>query len=276
MQALESMNNPEGNDRQTTLPAGAAAGVWRPVPHVPDHTLLRCIGRGSYGEVWLARNVLGTPRAVKIVYRASFQNEKPYEREFSGMQKFEPLSRSHEGLMDVLQIGRNDQAGYFYYVMELADDDNAGPTFPGDQVRAGSSSTAKTAGGAPRKISEKPAAINADRYKPRTLKSELEHRGRLTFEECLQIGLSLSSALGFLHQNSLLHRDIKPSNIIFVHGIPKLADIGLVADASDAKSFVGTEGFIPPEGPGTVQADLYSLGKVFYEMATGMDRHGFA
>jgi serine/threonine protein kinase len=38
---------------------------------------------------------------------------------------------------------------------------------------------------------------------------------------------------------------------------------------------VGTEGFIPPEGPGTPQADLYSLGKVLYEISTGLDRREF-
>src|SRR5204863_3079395 len=42
-----------------------------------------------------------------------------------------------------------------------------------------------------------------------------------------------------------------------------------------AHSYVGTEGFIPPEGPGTPQADLYSLGKVLYEVSTGKDRHEF-
>ncbi|MBI2947298.1 MAG: tetratricopeptide repeat protein, partial [Verrucomicrobia bacterium] len=59
------------------------------------------------------------------------------------------------------------------------------------------------------------------------------------------------------------------------HGAPKLADIGLVADVGEARSFVGTEGFIPPEGPGTAQADLFSLGKVLYEISTGKDRHDF-
>jgi adenylate cyclase len=48
-----------------------------------------------------------------------------------------------------------------------------------------------------------------------------------------------------------------------------------VADVGDAQSIVGTEGYIAPEGPGTPQADLYALGKVFYEMAMGRDRRDF-
>src|SRR6478735_53999 len=88
-------------------------------PCVPDHHLLRRIGRGSYGEVWLARNVVGARRAVKIVYRDGFGEARPFEREFMGIQRFEPISRSHEGLVDILHIGRSDNKGYFYYVMEL-------------------------------------------------------------------------------------------------------------------------------------------------------------
>jgi hypothetical protein len=60
-----------------------------------------------------------------------------------------------------------------------------------------------------------------------------------------------------------------------VHGVPKLADIGLVARIDATMSFVGTEGCIPPEGPGTPQADLYSLGKVLYEISSGKDRTAF-
>ena len=90
-------------------------------PVIPDHEPLRLIGRGSYGEVWLARNVLGTLRAVKVVHRADFSSPRPFEREFHGIQRFEPVSRSHSGLVHVLQVGRNDADGYFYYVMELAD-----------------------------------------------------------------------------------------------------------------------------------------------------------
>src|SRR5262249_48925047 len=54
-----------------------------------------------------------------------------------------------------------------------------------------------------------------------------------------------------------------------------LADIGLVTDASDQCSIVGTEGYLPPEGPGSPQADIFALGKVLYEAATGMDRREF-
>src|SRR5262249_54719518 len=75
-------------------------------PQVPDHELLRPMGGGSYGEVWLARNVMGTYRAVKVVYRSRFDNDRPFEREFSGIQKFEPISRTHDGLVDILQVGR--------------------------------------------------------------------------------------------------------------------------------------------------------------------------
>jgi serine/threonine protein kinase len=97
----------------------------------------------------------------------------------------------------------------------------------------------------------------------------------LPLDECLRIAFALTGALDFLHQQGLIHRDIKPSNIIFVHDLPKLADIGLVAEVGEARSFVGTEGYIPPEGPGTSQSDLFSLGKVLYEVATGLDCHHF-
>src|SRR5207253_9520827 len=94
-------------------------------------------------------------------------------------------------------------------------------------------------------------------YTPRTLSTELARRGRLAVNECIEIGLRLASALEHLHGHKLVHRDVKPANIIFVGGVPKLADIGLVAEVSEARSYVGTEGYIPPEGPGTVQADIY-------------------
>src|SRR5438270_11180995 len=97
-----------------------------PTPRIPDHTLLRRIGKGSYGEVWLARNIMGAWRAVKVVYRDSFGTSRPYDREFEGIKKFEPVSHANESQIDILHVGRNDAEDYFYYVMELGDDCCAG------------------------------------------------------------------------------------------------------------------------------------------------------
>ena len=80
------------------------------VPVIPDHELLRRIGEGSYGEVWLARNVLGDYRAVKVVYRRTFESARPFDREFEGIKQFEPISRSHESQVQILHVGRADYA----------------------------------------------------------------------------------------------------------------------------------------------------------------------
>ena len=82
-------------------------------PPIPDFTLLRPIGRGAYGEVWLARSVTGVYRAVKIVRRDNFSEDRPFEREFAGIQRFEPVSVGQESQVALLHVGRNDAAGFF-------------------------------------------------------------------------------------------------------------------------------------------------------------------
>ena len=173
-------------------------------PNIRDYSLLRCIGRGSYGEVWLARGVTGVYRALKIVHRSSFSEYRPYEREFSGIQKFQTVSHSQENLVNILHVGRNDEAGYFFYVMELAD--------PADMALS------------PARL---PAVeLDPATYESGTLKQLQQTRGRLPVAECTAIAKGLARAVEHLHENGLIHRDIKPSNIIFVNGVPKPARSG--------------------------------------------------
>ena len=251
-------------DSNLSLPLAGPASSEAGTSAIPDHELLHRIGRGSYGEVWLARNHAGTLRAVKIIRRAAFDSDRPYEREYAGLQHFEPLSREHPGLVDILHLGRNDAEGWFYSIMELADGAASFAGNPKSEIRNPSGNGAN----------HDPSA-NWQSYRPLTLEHRVRAEGRLPVKDCVAIAAALAEALRFLHERGLVHRDIKPSNIIFAAGVPKLADVGLVARTDSARSFVGTEGFVPPEGPGTVRADLYSLGKCLYEMAMGKDRQAF-
>lgn len=220
----------------------------RSAPEIPDMEVLRQIGGGSYGEIWMARSVTDTLRAVKVVYRNDFDDDRTFEREFEGILKYEPVAREHPGLVDIMHVGR-DKTGeeeFYFYVMELGDDvDRGSQVSPAD-------------------------------YEARTLRGDMLRAGKrpLAVGFCAEAGARLSGALAHLHGQGLAHRDVKPSNVIFVKGQACLADIGLVA-ARDQRTFVGTEGFVPPEGPGSAEADVYALGKVLYEMATGKDRLDF-
>ena len=204
-------------------------------PLIPDYELLRCVGRGAYGEVWLARDVLGGFRAVKVVRRVAFDDEGPYEREFHGLQRFAPISRRHHGLVPVLHVGLQREAGFFYYAMEAADDEQTG------------------------------ARIEPEKYAPRTLARDLRKGASLSAAELAEVGGALCDALGFLHGQGLIHRDLKPANVIFIAGQPRLGDVGLVTNVATrggGVTQVGTEGFIPPEGVGTAAGDIFALGRM--------------
>ena len=218
--------------------------------------------------------MIGTLHAVKVVHRRTFNRDRPYQREFEGIQNFEPISSSHEGFVRILQVGRNDAEGYFYYVMELADDASAVQSSMFNVQSAGSDRSPSPEHGQ-RPLNHESETSNRSTYVPLTLEREVCRRGRLPLSECLDLGLSMTAALAKLHARGLVHRDVKPSNIIFVGGVPKLADIGMVADMREATTMGGTEGFSPREGSKSSAADLYSLGKVLYEMSTGLDRKQF-
>jgi serine/threonine protein kinase len=205
-------------------------------------------GKGSFGKVWLVRNAVGQWQALKAVYRASFESDRPYDVEWNGVCQYKPLSGEHLDLLRVDFVSTKNAQGWFYYVMELGD--------------------AQTNG-----WEEKP-----ELYRPRDLGwvRKQAPQQRLPLLECVTIGVALANALEFLHSRGLIHRDIKPSNIIFVRGRPKLADVGLVTRArraQDVTSYAGTPDYMPPqpEPPGTVAADIYALGMVLFVISTGSD-----
>lgn len=103
-----------------------------------------------------------------------------------------------------------------------------------------------------------------------------------TTQRALRIAEQIASALGRAHEMGVIHRDLKPENIILVRRaegeFAKVLDFG-VAKILDAPSLTGsqqifgTPGYIAPEYIRSSdidgRADLYSLGVILYEMATG-------
>ena len=137
-----------------------------------------------------------------------------------------------------------------------------------------------------------------------TLHHRLE-RGRFDVATIVDMGLALADALTAAHARGVVHRDLKPSNIMLTARGPKILDFGLAkavdqvgqSDAhaggaiytegatlsahgplTDPGVTVGTTAYMSPEqlrgDPLDARTDLFSLGLVLYEMATG--RRAFA
>ncbi|MDJ0840966.1 MAG: bifunctional serine/threonine-protein kinase/formylglycine-generating enzyme family protein [Acidobacteriota bacterium] len=103
-------------------------------------------------------------------------------------------------------------------------------------------------------------------------------RRGLSLEESIRIVREAASALDYAHGKGLVHRDIKPGNIMFdEHGATQLLDFGIAkvlnrTQLTMTQSFMGTPYYMSPEqakgGKVDGRCDLYSLGVVFYQMAT--------
>jgi hypothetical protein len=111
----------------------------------------------------------------------------------------------------------------------------------------------------------------------RSLREELDRRGRLPLPEALRVCAAVARALGVVHRAGLVHRDVKPGNILLVDDRIKLADFGIAEETGLAEGGVprieGTPKYVAPEqllgDPVDPRADLYALGAVLYEAIVG-------
>ncbi|MGB8853510.1 MAG: protein kinase [Pirellulales bacterium] len=212
-------------------------------PVIPDVDLVRRIGRGGFGEVWLGINrATGGLKAVKIIPLRGHAAD-PAGREIVSLAQLEAQRVArHPNLLDIQHVGRT--ADVLFYLMDPADD-----------------------------VSGRPATNEQD-YRPATLALRLE-QGPLPADECLRCARQLAAGLAHLHAAGMVHRDVKPSNCLFVGRDLKLADFGLLMPASAQLSRLGTVRYMPPDGRMDLRADVYAAGLVLYEMLTGLPAEAF-
>jgi eukaryotic-like serine/threonine-protein kinase len=121
----------------------------------------------------------------------------------------------------------------------------------------------------------------------RTLGERLQREGTLPAKELIDVFSTVCSALGVAHAKGLVHRDLKPENIMLdQQGGVRLLDFGLAkpalldgapttsANVTEEGRIIGTPGYMSPEQasgrPVDARSDVFSLGVVLYEMATGV------
>ena len=205
-----------------------------------DWTLLKYCGGGAFGDVYYAEDVAGKRVALKIVSKSKLDS---WQRELNGVRNYSKIAENEPDLLPIYHVG--DEGDNLYYCMEPADD------------VSGSECGSK--------------------YEPDTLARRLKS-GALPENEQFYVLSEIFKRIKLLHSLGFAHRDIKPDNILFVKGVPKLADIGLLSALSATCSLEGTPFFWPPEfvsgnsDKTTKQRhDLYAFGKVIYCVITGED-----
>lgn len=112
-----------------------------------------------------------------------------------------------------------------------------------------------------------------------TLKQLVKKRAPFNNDEILGVAIQIAQALEHAHKNNIVHRDIKPQNILVTRGgISKVTDFGIARAATattitTSSNSMGSVHYFSPEqargGFVDFKSDIYSLGIVMFEMATG-------
>ncbi len=112
-----------------------------------------------------------------------------------------------------------------------------------------------------------------------TLKDLINKRAPFDDDEVLGVAIQIAQGLEHAHRNNIIHRDIKPQNILVTHsGVVKVTDFGIARAATSSTTMVNSNAmgsvhyFSPEQARGGYvdnKSDIYALGIVMYEMATG-------
>ncbi len=227
-------------------------------PRVPGYRIVREIGRGGMGAVYLAhRDGDETPVALKILPTSYGLTERARSRFLREARALATVENEHVvAVLDLI----SDDAG-LAIAMEFVD----GPTLADvAKVRATKRSHATWSDVRP---------VFGDGA---TLPDDLT-----LIQWSVKLTAQVARALGAVHAAGLVHRDVKPSNVLLRRdGTAVLADFGLVRDLASSATrtdvFVGTLCYAAPEqlrggdDSASPRSDIYSLGATLWELVAGM------
>jgi len=218
--------------------------VLHPGQSLDGYRILRRIGSGGFGEIWICETEApGELRALKFIPAT---NDGRLDKEYHalGLYRNAAAKLRSPALMPIEHASL--LADGLFYIMPLSDGlTQVPPTSPEWQ---------------PKTLS---AVIARQKAEPAWFSSrQLEG-----WIEPVLAGLQLLSDAG------LVHRDVKPDNILFLNGAPCLSDISLLGEDAQQLTRRGTPGFSAPswfvESGG--HPDMYGAATTFYTMLTGND-----
>ena len=118
---------------------------------------------------------------------------------------------------------------------------------------------------------DEPPAVVLETLRGATLAAVIED-GTLDLADVAELGLQLTSVLGYLHHHDWLHLDVKPANVVVDHGRAVLIDLSLAGRPGAGRPGAGTRGYLAPEQARgrdlTAATDVWGLGVTLIEAFT--------
>lgn len=198
------------------------------------YEIIEKIGEGGMAEVYKAKcHLLNRYVAVKIL-KPEYAKDETFVKRFR-REAQSAAALTHANIVSVYDVGAEGDINYI--VMELLES--------------------------------------------KTLKDYIEEHGAMPSDLVLKISAQIASALETAHKAHIIHRDIKPQNIVLNKNmVAKVTDFGIAkitnvpsATITSFGSTMGSVHYFSPEhakgGYTDEKSDIYSLGVVMYEMATG-------
>jgi len=241
------------------------------LPTFPKFKILRQIGHGGFGAVFLANQVsLNREVALKVISDVRGSKGKSLER-FKRESKI--LAKiSHPNIVPIYEVGQHGP--YSYFAMEYV----KGASLDKILSSIRNAKPDEKASNVMHKCLEAQASI----YENNLSEDDNSSRAEIDTDYIVEISriiVSIASALEYAHNKGILHRDIKPSNILIASdGTAKLVDFGLAKGQTQETititgEFFGTPSYVSPEQirkPDTVdcRSDVFSLAATYYECLT--------